>query len=757
MTAVITRLLIINNNLNFAVKMKQALERVGGFEVSSFTSVDTALDHLDNRPHDVVLLDFNLPGIPTMDVILRLRAIRPDIAIILSPDLPEVADLVWDMKLNGIINVPCTVREIIPVIEKARAQANDALPDTAEAPAMTNESDTLTLEKKTVSPPSPIPGFSSLGNVIIHTGGLGSELGGETLDVDMSGAEYAEGKPHAKTIEFVLTGDLNALRSLPAPKENIDALKLHQKLAIDEPPIPTFEQIGSVGELHAGIADADLEEVAEAIRHDQLWQSEQAEPMIHDDPIAAHILLESTREEHAGAVSDSDSLQNLLESIIRQFPEEAEGIKPLPSWVQDLQHYVREPAFLEDSLPEFEQTDRSNIQTTRMAHMDELESQPGELVTDQIAHGLFPSPPEIIIEPIQDDESATAATEDETEQDVPLEEHRPTPEAPQTEEPPSPLAQLALSLTQASLDLTADATLLARGREIIAYAGNMPIEDVEELRDGIENDWDAKPGESRIRFVNLPLSGQDYLLYSRRTEENLTLSLIFTSNTPLRVIRQQCNRLIQALGTVPEVTRDHDKSLLDELQEKEAIKKLEELAIAQEESAQQSSTQLQIDQAAIAEELGEPPPDPIPTTLAIASATTPDSERLDFPRPAPYTGPLTTQTYLWMTRAGAAPLDTGISRSIQAELDRQLTLMGWDVNDLCVAEDYVYILADVPAEKPTHEIVTELKTRSATIAQKVNTSLDPETLWNDSYAVLTPGREMDTEEIQQFINFSREN
>ena len=104
MTLVAIRVLLINEDLNFAVKMKQALERVGGFEVSPFTAADTALDHLVDRPHDVALVDFNLPGIPTMDIVLRLRSIQPDIAIVLSPDLPEVVAISRDMKLNGVLD-----------------------------------------------------------------------------------------------------------------------------------------------------------------------------------------------------------------------------------------------------------------------------------------------------------------------------------------------------------------------------------------------------------------------------------------------------------------------------------------------------------------------------------------------------------------------------------------------------------------------------------------------------------------------------
>ncbi len=124
------------------------------------------------------------------------------------------------------------------------------------------------------------------------------------------------------------------------------------------------------------------------------------------------------------------------------------------------------------------------------------------------------------------------------------------PEAP--EQDPY-IAQLALSLTDASLELTAEAVLLTRDQQIIAFSGEMAEEEFNDLRDLIADDWDAQPGGGRIRFLTAPGSGIDYMLYSRRTEDDLTLSLIFAGTMPLRDIRRQGQRLINALLSVPEV------------------------------------------------------------------------------------------------------------------------------------------------------------------------------------------------------------
>lgn len=821
MTLVAIRILLINEDLNFAVKMKQALEKVGGYEVTPFTAADTALEHLEDRPYDVVLVDFNLPGIPTMDIVLRLRAIQSDIAIILSPDLPEVVAIARDMKLNGVVNFPCTARELIPVVKKAVTQANDALPETTESPALGSDSETLSMEHPPESDQA--PEFASLGEVLVHTGGLEAELGVDTLAVDMSDAEYAEGKENAKTIEFVLTGDINALRDTPLPHDPetaARAARLHQQLAAEEPPMPTLEESGSVGDLHAQFEDVDLQEVAEAIRSDQGWHSEPAPEPETEIPESspARLILESTMMEDTATAGDVP-LDELLSSIVLQFPEEIKGIKPLPSWVQDLERYVREPDFLEDALPELEQTDRSSIQTTLMSHPGEVESEPGVIETVPIPESLPPAlewPSETPV-PFEEAPVAEFDPDEEVEQEQAFaqppvdsleldpESHVPIPE-PGVPDPPlseetdlpipedlsdaeetpitefsaeeemeqeqafsqhpvdgfesmmtiqdessedtaeleelSPITQMALSLTQASLELTADATLLARDGEIVAFAGNMPIEDIEALRAGIDDDWEAGPDEARIRFVTLPDSGQDYMLYSRRTQGDFTLSMIFTANTPLRVIRRQSDRLVDALHDIPDIAPDEDSSLFDDLKEQEELRKLQEQVVIQEEAARESTAQLMLDQIAIDGEADQP--DPI---LDIESAT--------LEPPPIHTGPLIAQTYLWLVRDADNPLEEQLAQTIESELSVYLTTQGWKISEVAVAQDYVYILADVPAETPTQDIVFDLKQRAASIAHEGDNARDPNDLWAESYAILTPGREMDTEEIQRYINFAQ--
>ena len=119
-----TRLLIIHRQLVFAVTLKQALEQTNAYEVHAFTVPDAALEYLQSNPQDVALVDFMLAG---RALVAQLRAVQHDPAIIVSPRQPET--LARELRVQGMIDQPFTAREIMPLIEDARA-AVEALGDT---------------------------------------------------------------------------------------------------------------------------------------------------------------------------------------------------------------------------------------------------------------------------------------------------------------------------------------------------------------------------------------------------------------------------------------------------------------------------------------------------------------------------------------------------------------------------------------------------------------------------------------------------
>ena len=271
-------------------------------------------------------------------------------------------------------------------------------------------------------------------------------------------------------------------------------------------------------------------------------------------------------------------------------------------------------------------------------------------------------------------------------------------------EPNDPyVAQIALSLTQMSLELAAEATLVASEDEIVALAGHLDEADVEEIRDAIADDWDANADEARVRFITLPSSGKEYMLYSRKTVGDFTLSMIFAGTTPLRDIRRQGKRLQDALETVPDVIGEIEPAGYDD-----------DLILDSDDAESEEIV-----------------------------------ETIDVGELQPY-------TYLWLLRDPGDSFDERRARMVTTSLGIQLREMGWQIETLQAQDEYVYVRADVPGEDPAYEVIDDLKRRVAEIihAQEPDLPTDTE-LWADSYLVMMPGRELDPEEISQFISFER--
>jgi CheY-like chemotaxis protein/REP element-mobilizing transposase RayT len=624
-----------------------------------------------------------------------------------------------------------------------------------------------------------------------------------------------------------------------------------QRLADEEPPMPTFEESGTVGDLMTGVDDSSFRNVLSILRGDEPPVESASQPTMTDEemkeafldfygetapaevrPIQpppaqperdtfdfddsptmtdddreekertpAQMILETALDETTPP--EQFSLDALIANIERQLPEYKPHVQPLPSWIQETERYIREPDFLPEELPsgasslefssEFaDETTRPSARQRMDTEPDQFDTESIEVVSGRTQPANMPewdvTEPETHAEPIfgdaenvdLDDFLADAfeptvyepedveiiASDSESFEpswdemlvertlntdEVPLiDEEWPDSEvyvAPRVEpqeelfaEPvidqvesydlvpddidtpiigASPVedprvVQLALSLTQASLESTAEATLLTRDGIIVAYAGQLMQEEVEELRDAIADDWDAGPDQARVRFITLPGSAKDYMLYSRRTDDDLTLSMIFVGTTPLRDIRRQGKRLAEALQSVPETQTEQPPP---------------RMAVVEEVEMDEASASVPI------------------RTLAPTPAPTP-------PRPAEV-GPLVGYACLWIIRDPNSRLNEETAQAIMSGLHMQLQEQAWQIQTIEAQDEYVYLLVDIPGETPPPEIIRDLKRRSAEIAHAQDPAVDQSNLWADSYLMITPGRALDMDEIQQFISFER--
>jgi DNA-binding NarL/FixJ family response regulator/REP element-mobilizing transposase RayT len=756
----ITRVLMINRQLAFAVAIKQALERTGAFEVHPFTTSDAAIEYLQGHTQDIALVDFTIPNSDGNLIVGQLRAVQPGIPVIGTPRQPEA--VTGFLGLQASVNTPFSARDIIAIINSIIEKTGHASQD-SKARSSTTIADFPPQQPPQTRPMKnrapDLPEYTSLEDVL----------------ASMAAREPDEPAPRGEQfVEFVL-------KDTTEPPSTAFA-----RLAAEEPPPPTFEESGTVHDLVSGVSDASFRNVLSLLRGEEVIEEEQPtysdqdlreafanyyddvamergqqkppleadfdidgllesinvtpptkppsqrfvfddsqiivppEPALDDEPGSntARIVLERALDESTPI--DSFSIEDLLTSIEEQLPPNRPKVKPLPSWVQESEQqdddrYIKEPDFLPPTLPEeIPQYDVDFAEQPTLPSLGQhIEQDADSLATEWLepTGHYYPDAPWLADQPEppvveEDTQGFTRQFEPVTEDAPPP----PPPSLPEFEAPPAEtdayvapsfedprLAQLALALTQISLELTAEASILARDGEIVAYAGRMEREDIEELRQTIADDWEAQPKEARIRFVNLAGSGKEYMLYSRLTEANLTLSLIFAGTTPLRDIRRQGKRIVEALQAVPEPE-------------------------------------------------GEPaPPEPL----------TPEELSMIAPNAKVEPSTLTPYAYVWVIRDPNMTLDSTVTRAIVAGMNVQLREKAWDIQDLQAREDYIYLLANVPGETPPYELIRDLKRRSADIAHAQNPSLSQDRLWADSYLVVTPGRPLDQDEIQQFINFER--
>lgn len=445
------------------------------------------------------------------------------------------------------------------------------------------------------------------------------------------------------------------------------------------------------------------------------------------DSTPAQLILESALDESTPA--DTFSLPALIASIERQLEQHKPSVRPLPSWQRDETElrddkYVREPDFLAgviqevDSLPQLDEvadtygdattfagnlveaaedmeTEYIPVHPTRPRSVPEMDWSIEPPITEEDTDGftkpLEEMPAASELPPLEDQEPEFSTEFERLAAfnfgEIDEQEATPPMGMPAIQDPY--ITQIALSLTQVSLEEVAGA-ILTRENEVIAFAGRMGRSDIDEIRAAINDIWDTRSDQANIRFITLPSSGRDYMLYTRKTVNDLRLSLVFSNTTPLRDIRKQGKRLTEALMAVPEPAADGGAPAID---------------------------------------------------AAIRAAAQSDVRGVF--------------TYVWMLRDPAQKLNNVVARAIETGMSVQLKERNWQILDLQVRDECVYLLADVPGEVPPYEVVRDLKRRAAEIARKQNPALGHQNLWADSYLVVAPGRELDEDEIQQFISFER--
>jgi DNA-binding response OmpR family regulator len=94
-------ILIVDDEKNIRLTLSQALETLGA-EIDTAANGEEALAKLKGREFGLILLDIRMPGMDGMEVLRRVREIRPDIRIIMITAYGTIESAVEALKLGAV-------------------------------------------------------------------------------------------------------------------------------------------------------------------------------------------------------------------------------------------------------------------------------------------------------------------------------------------------------------------------------------------------------------------------------------------------------------------------------------------------------------------------------------------------------------------------------------------------------------------------------------------------------------------------------
>jgi len=106
----------------------------------------------------------------------------------------------------------------------------------------------------------------------------------------------------------------------------------------------------------------------------------------------------------------------------------------------------------------------------------------------------------------------------------------------------------AQRLTRLTLESSAQAALITRGKKLWAYAGGLSRETADELVRIVTRNWDEQKGGDLLRFARLETTRAEHMLYATALMEGVALALVFDAETPFSTIRAQANSLAHSLA-----------------------------------------------------------------------------------------------------------------------------------------------------------------------------------------------------------------
>jgi len=75
------RVLLVDDEEDLVFTMEERL-KIRGFDAEGFVSGESALERFKEKEFDVVVIDVKMPGLGGLEAMRKMKAIRPDVAVI---------------------------------------------------------------------------------------------------------------------------------------------------------------------------------------------------------------------------------------------------------------------------------------------------------------------------------------------------------------------------------------------------------------------------------------------------------------------------------------------------------------------------------------------------------------------------------------------------------------------------------------------------------------------------------------------------
>jgi DNA-binding NtrC family response regulator len=114
------KILLVDDEDRFRTTMRKMLSG-HGLDVTDVDNGQAALNALTAQSYDVVVLDLRMPGLDGVQTLKAMKALHPDLEVIILTGHASMDDAMAIMQLGGTeyLLKPCSVEELLDKIELA--------------------------------------------------------------------------------------------------------------------------------------------------------------------------------------------------------------------------------------------------------------------------------------------------------------------------------------------------------------------------------------------------------------------------------------------------------------------------------------------------------------------------------------------------------------------------------------------------------------------------------------------------------------